>query len=78
MMSAANGIPILSKTSTKGAEDTPASFMGRSEANTTMVKTKKITKRPMVVLIARGTASLGLSVSPAAIQWQDHHLERDH
>ena len=31
------------------------------------VKTKKITKRPIVVLIARGTASLGLSVSPAAI-----------
>ena len=67
MMSAANGIPILSKTSTKGAEETPASFIGSSEAKTTIVKTKKITKRPIVVLIARGTASLGLSVSPAAI-----------
>ena len=66
-MSAANGIPILSKTSTNGAVDTPASFIGKSDAKTRMVKTKKITKRPIVVLIAFGTASFGLSVSPAAI-----------
>ena len=67
MISAVKGIPILSKTSTNGAVDTPASFIGNSEARTTIVSTKKTTKRPIVVLIALGTASLGLSVSPAAI-----------
>jgi len=67
IISAAKGIPILSNTSTNGAVETPASFIGNSEARTTIVKTKKITRRPIVVLIALGTASFGLSVSPAAI-----------
>ena len=46
---------------------TPASLTGNRAARTMIVKTKKITKRPIVVLIALGTASVGLSVSPAAI-----------
>ena len=65
--SATNGILILSKTSTNDAVDTPDSFIGKSNAKMRMVKTKKITKRTIVVLIAFGTASFGLSVSPVAI-----------
>ena len=40
---------------------------GNSEARTTIVKTKKITRRPIIGLIALSTASLGLSISPATI-----------
>ena len=67
MISAAKGMPILSKTSTKGALDTPASFIGKSDAKTTIGNTNHITKRPFVFLIALGTAYLGFFVSPAAI-----------
>lgn len=64
--SAAYGMPMRSKTVTKGLFRMEASSSGRSAARITIVPMKKRTRRTTVVRTAIGMTFSGFWVSPAA------------
>src|SRR5690606_37104765 len=67
IISAAYGIPILSKTATNGLFVSPASSQGIKATRTKIAKTKKNIVRHIIFLIERGKVFAGSSLSPAAI-----------
>ena len=64
IISAAYGIPILSKTATNGLFVSPASSQGIKATRTKIAKTKKNIVRHIIFLIERGKVFAGSSLSP--------------